>query len=302
MDRCTSSRRRSSRGRSEQWGGPCDNPDEEVKTGRQAEVGIDEGQPPPHPQDKTCPKPEVHWNGVRGTLRDAVDDPLEDDKALWAGQLGKFDVTPHRIEVTPGARQRRAQPYRASHTSRDIIAKEVQRQRDPGVIEPSSAEWAFHVLLVPKPDGTMRFCVNYRRLNEVTVRDVYPLPLMDDCINFLGNAKVISTLDCNSGYWQIPVADEDRDKTTFVCHDGAYRYVRLPFGLSNAPATFQRAIDMILGALKWKSRLVYLDDIIVFSQSAGEHVQHLREVFMALRGAGVSLKAKKCHLFQEEVD
>jgi len=98
--------------------------------------------------------------------------------------------------------------------------------------------------------------VDYRQLNEVTVRDVYPLPRMDDCIDFLGDAKVFSTLDRNSGYWQIPVADEYRDKTTLVCHEGAYLYIRLPFGLSNAPATFQRAIDMILGGLKWKSCLV----------------------------------------------
>jgi len=85
---------------------------------------------------------------------------------------------------------------------------------------------------------------------------VYPLPLVDDCIDFLGDAEVFSTLDCNSGYWQIPVADEDWDKTTFVCHEGAYRYNGVPFGLSSAPATFQRAIDMILGGLKWKSCLV----------------------------------------------
>ena len=154
-----------------------------------------------------------------------MDDLLEEYKALWAGQLGKVDITPHRIEVTPGARPRQAQPYRASHASRDVIAKEVQLQRDLGVIEPSSAEWAFPVVLVPKPDGTMRFGVNYRQLNEVTVRDVYPLPRMDDCIGFLGDAKVFSTLDCNSGYWQIPVADEDRDETTFVSHEGAYSYI-----------------------------------------------------------------------------
>ena len=179
-----------------------------------------------------------------------MDDLLEEYKALWAGQLGKVDVTSHRIEVTPGARPRRAQPYRASHASRDIFAKEVQRQRDFGVIEPSSADWAFPVVLAPKPDGTVRFCVDFRRLKGVTVRDVYPLPRMDDCIDFIGDAKVFSTLDCNSGYWQIPVADEDRDKTTFVCYEGAFRYIRLLFGLSNAPATFQRAIDMILGGPK----------------------------------------------------
>jgi len=200
---------------------PRDKPDEEVKTGRQAEEGIDEGQPPPHQPDKTCPKPEVHWDGVPGTLRGAVDDLFEEYKALWVGQLGKDDVTPHRIKVTPGARPRRAQPYRASHASRDIIAKEMQCQRDLGVIEPSSAEWAFPGVLVPKLDGTMPFCVDYFRLNEVTVQDVYPLPRMDDCIDLLGDAKVFSTLDSNSGYWQIPVADEERDKTTFVCHKGA---------------------------------------------------------------------------------
>jgi len=176
---------------------PRDKADEESKTGRQAEERTDEGQPPPHPPDKTYPKPEVHWGGVPDTLRGDVDDLLEEYKALWAGQLGKVDVTPHWIEVIPGARPRRAQPYRASHASRDIIAKEVQRQRDLGVIEPSSAEWAFPVVLVPKPDGTVRFCVDFRRLNEVTVRDVYPLPRMDDCIDFLGDAKVFSTLDCN---------------------------------------------------------------------------------------------------------
>jgi len=136
---------------------PRDKPDEEVKTGRQAEEGIDEGQPPPHPPNKMCPKPEVHWEGVPGTLRGAVDELLEEYKALWAGQLGKVGVTAHRIKVTPGARPRRAQPYRASHASRDIIAKKVQRQRDLGVIEPSRAERAFPVVLVPIPDGTMRF-------------------------------------------------------------------------------------------------------------------------------------------------
>lgn len=248
------------------------------------------------------PKPGVAWEAVPEGLRGKIETLLSDYEGLWAGQLGKVEVTPHRIQLTPEARPRRAQPYRASGPSREIIAAEVARQRKMGVIEPSSAEWAFPVVLVPKSDGSTRFCVDYRQLNAVTVRDSYPLPRMDDCIDFLGDATVFSTLDCNSGYWQIPVADEDKDKTTFVCHEGAYRYIRLPFGLSNAPATFQRAIDMILGGLKWKSCLVYLDDIIVFSRSAEDHVGHLREVFEALQGAGLSLKAKKCHFFQEEVE
>jgi len=169
--------------------------DEEAETNRRAEEGIDEGHPPPYPTDKTYPKPEVHWEGVLDALRGDVDDLLEEYRALWAGQLGKIDVTPHRIEGTSGARPQRAQPYLASFASREVIAKEVHRKRDLGVIEPSSAEWAFPVVLVSKPDRTMRFCVDYRQLNEVTVRDVYPLPRMDDCIDFLGDAKVFSTLD-----------------------------------------------------------------------------------------------------------
>lgn len=258
------------------------------------------GDPPPTAKAK--PTPEVAWEVTPGNLRGKIETLLAEYEGLWAGQLGKVEVTPHRIQLTAEARPRRAQPYRASGPSREIIAAEVARQREMGVIEPSSAEWAFPVVLVPKSDGSTRFCVDYRQLNAVTVRDSYPLPRMDDCIDFLGDAAVFSTLDCNSGYWQIPVAEEDKDKTTFVCHEGAYRYVRLPFGLSNAPATFQRAIDMILGGLKWKSCLVYLDDIIVFSRTAEDHVEHLREVFAVLQRSGLSLKAKKCHLFQEEVE
>jgi len=171
-----------------------------------------------------------------------------------------------------------------------------------GVIEPSQSELSFPVVMVPKPDGSPRFCVDYRRLNDVTVTDTYPLPRMDDCTEFLGEASVFSMLDCNSGYWPIPVAVEDQDKTTFTCHEGTYKYIRLPFGLTNAPATFQRAIDMILSGVKWKTCQFYLDDVIVLSRTVEENTTHLDEVFGVLSRAGVSLKASKCFLFQEEVE
>jgi hypothetical protein len=118
------------------------------------------------------------------------------------------------------------------------------------VIEPATCEWASPIVLVPKPDGSLRFFVDYRRLNAITVPDTYPLPRMDECIDSLGDAVVFNTLDCNSGYWQIPVHPEDRDKTTFTCHYGIYHFLRLPFVLRNAPATFQRAIDIILSGVK----------------------------------------------------
>jgi Reverse transcriptase (RNA-dependent DNA polymerase) len=117
--------------------------------------------------------------------------------------------------------------------------------------------------------------VDYRKLNALTVRDLYPLPRMDEYLDSLGDAVIFSTMDCNSGYWQIPISEEDRDKMAFVTHKGLHRFTRMPFGLSNAPATFQRALDMILAGVKWQYVLVYLDAVIVYSKSITEYMEHL---------------------------
>ena len=170
-----------------------------------------------------------------------------------------------------------------------------------GVIEPTASEWASPVVLVPKPDGSMRFCIDYRRLNALTVRDSYPLPRMEECIDSLGDATIFSTLDCNSGYWQIPVHPDDRAKTTFTSHEGLYRFLRMPFGLRNAPATFQRFVDITLAGLTWKICLVYLDDIIIFSKTKEEHLSHLDAVLHRLYRAGLSLNLKKCYFFRDTV-
>jgi hypothetical protein len=171
-----------------------------------------------------------------------------------------------------------------------------------GVIEPAASEWASPVVLVPKPDGSMRFCVDYRKLNAITIRDTYPLPRMDECIDSLGDANVFTTLDCNSGYWQIPVAPDDMDKTTFTSHEGTYRFRWMHFGLRNAPATFQRVVDIVLSGLTWKSCLVYLDDIIIYSQTMEDHLNHLHDVLTLLGQAGLSLNLAKCHFLQETLD
>lgn len=274
-----------------------------------ATAGVTEAGPTtqPTPAENTAdedipPTPWVAYDLIPKVLDGAVRALVEEYKDLWGGQLGKLDITPHRIQLKEGARPLRCQSYRTGHHNRELIKEQVAKQLKLGVIEPSQAEWSLPVVIVPKAVGTPRFCVDYRRLNKITVKDTYPLPRMDDCIDFLGDAMVFSTMDCNAGYWQIPVAEEDEDKTTFTSHEGTFRYVRLPFGLTNAPATFQRALDMLLAGLKWKTCLVYLDDIIVFSSSAHEHVGHLREVLSLLAQSGISLKASKCHLFQEEVE
>ena len=133
-----------------------------------------------------------------------------------------------------------------------------------GVIEQTSAEWASPVVFIRKKDGTMRFCVEYGKLKAVTVRDSYLLLRMDEFIDSPGDAAVFTTLDCNSRYWQVEIAEKDCYKSTFAWHSGLYRFPRMPFGLKNAPATFQQAVNIILSRLKLDTARVYLDEFIVY--------------------------------------
>ena len=142
----------------------------------------------------------------------------------WDGTLGEINTTVHRIELIPETCPIAKAPYRAGPKAREIEDAEVKKILEAGVIEPAQSEWASPVLLVPKPDGSMRFCFDYRKLNAVTVKDTYPLPRMDEFLDSLGDTKVFSALDAISGYWQMPIPESDRDKTAFSCHSGLYRF------------------------------------------------------------------------------
>jgi len=169
------------------------------------------------------------------------------------------------------------------------------------VIEPSAGPWASPVVLVKKKDDTWRFCVDFRRLNAVTKKDVYPLPRIDDALDALHDASWFTSLDLKSGYWQISVDEQDREKTAFITPDGLFQFKVMPFGLCNAPATFERLIDTLLRGLKWHTCLCYLDDIVVFSKTFKEHVERLREVLSVLASAGLLLNFKKCHLGARQI-
>ena len=233
--------------------------------------------------------------------QDQVISLLREFRDICDGRLGALQGAEHRIELVDGTKPIFQQPYRCGIERRKAEEAEVRRMLQAEVIEPSTSEWASPVILVPKPDGSLRFCVDYRKLNAVTKRDSYPMPRMDECIDSLGDATLFSTLDCNSGYWQLPIAKDDQDKTTFTCHSGSFKWRRLPFGLRNAPATFQRAMDIILSGVRWKFCLVYLDDIIVFSATREDHLSHLRSIFKLLREAGATLRLKKCEFFKTQV-
>lgn len=179
--------------------------------------------------DGQIPMPRVAFDLIPPALDDAARDLPDRHKGRWNCQFGQMDITPYRITLKEGAEPIRLQPYGTGLHDRDLIKDQVAKQAKLGVIQPAQSEWTFPVVLVPKLDGTPRFCVDYRRLNDLAVKDTYPLHRMDECNDFLGEATVFSMVDANAGYWQIPVALEDQDKTTFTCHKGVFKYIRLLF-------------------------------------------------------------------------
>jgi hypothetical protein len=192
--------------------------------------------------------------------------------------------------------------YRAPLSKRQIIEETIDEMLAQDIIEPSNSPWASPVTLVPKKDGSSRFCVDYRRLNVVTVKDKYPLPHIQDIFDTVGKGKVFSVLDLRSGYWQLPVAAEDRFKTAFTCHVGQFQYKRVSFGLATAPSYFQRAMSQALSSCLGRFVLVYIDDIVVYSDNEEEHAEHLRRVFQCLSDHNLQLKMSKCSFMQPSVN
>ena len=232
---------------------------------------------------------------LKGLLRKSTDVFALDDN-----ELGCTDVVCHTIDTgdNPPVKQ---PPYRAPMIYREKIAEMVTEMQERGIVQPSTSPWASPVVLVPKKDGSLRFCVDFRKLNSMTKKDVYPLPRVDDILDTLGNAKYFTTLDLASGYWQVPLDNEAISKTAFTTHQGLFEFVRMPFGLCNAPATFQRAMQTVLAGIEWHDCFVYIDDILVASRTFEEHIQHLEQVFDRLRKANLRLKPRKCRFLCKEV-
>ena len=176
---------------------------------------------------------------------------------------------------------------------KDMLAAEV-------IQEPSSP-WASPVVLVRKKDQTLQFCVDYRQLNSITRKDVFPLPQIDDLLDQLHGKQIFTTLDAKSGYWQIKMEEHSKQKTAFVTFEGLYEFNVMPHGLCNGPATFQRLLQRILAGTSSFCN-VYVDDILIFSNSVSEHVEHLKQVFDRLRRAGLMLHPQKCTLAKREVN
>ena len=217
-----------------------------------------------------------------------------------SSELGKVKIVEHKIDIGE-AKPIRQQQYRVPIVKKEIIDMEVEKKLVKEIIRPSVSPWSSPIVLVTKPDGSARFCIDYRKVNSVTKKDAYPLPGIDDTLNALCGAKYFTTLDLQSGYWQVALEDKSKELTAFSTSKGRWEFNVLLFGLSNAPATFQRLMDLVLTGLHWSQCLVYLDDIIIFGKTFEEHLTRLRIVLERLDQVGLTLKPSKCQWAKTEV-
>ncbi len=211
------------------------------------------------------------------------------------GDIGRSTCTEHVID-TGDAKPIYQRPYRAEHQKRAVIEREVNKMLEQGLIEPSSSEWSSPVVLVTKKDGSIRFCINYMKLNAVTKQDVYMIPRIDDILTDLGESQFFTSLDLAGAYHQVPVSDKlnSKDKTTFTCFLGIFRFKYMPFGVRNGPSSFQRLMERVLAGILNKGAYVYLDDVLVTGATFEEHIQILGQVFERIRQAGLKIKLRKC--------
>ena len=214
--------------------------------------------------------------------------------------VGKSNILKAHIG-TGTAKPIRKRPYRSPMAYRQEIKRQLDEMLEAKIISPSNSNWAAAILCVKKKSGEVRVCVDYRELNKVTDYFEWPLPVIQDVFCTLGGAKYFSSLDFIKGYYQIEMDKESRDKTAFVCEFGQYAFERLAFGLSLAPSIFQENMTKLLNGLNQFS-LPYLDDIIVYSHTLEEHLDHLNQVFDRIRKAGMKLKASKCEILKPELN
>jgi len=226
---------------------------------------------------------------------------LQEYDDLWrGGRRGKAVAVAHRIQLMTD-RPVVTRPRQTTEDQKKVIDAEVNKMLKDGIIQPSCSPYASEVVMVPKKTGDWRFCIDYRALNKITVKDKYPLPRISDLLRSIKSSKYFVALDLRAGYWQIPMAQEAVKYTAFRCFRGLYEFVLMPFGLTNAPATFQRVMDFLFGDLRFGGVLAYLDDILVHSPSFGETLSLLRKVFERLRAAGLTLNLPKSHFFPRKL-
>ena len=221
--------------------------------------------------------------------------------SLEPGEMGCTDTTEHTIELS------NEEPFkerfcRIAPPLVEEVRKNIQEMLDGGAIRPSQSPWCNAVVLVRKKDGSLRFCIDFRKLNDRTRKDSFPLPRVQESMEAMVGARHFSCVDLKSGFWQVKMNEESRQYTAFTVGSlGVYEFLRMPFGLCNAPATFQRLMQNTLGELNLTYALIYLDDVIIFSKTEEEHLIRLRAVLERFQENGLKLKPSKCQFFRTEI-
>ena len=222
--------------------------------------------------------------------------------ALSLNKLGRTSLVQHEIKLGD------SRPFKERHQripphQYEEVWKHLQEILAIGAIQKSMSPWASPVVLVCKKDGSLWFCIDLRKLNNQTIKDAQSLPRIEDSLDCLNGATIFTSLDLQSGYWQVEMTEDSKPLTAFTVGPlGFYECVRMPFGLTNALATFQHLMETCLGEMHLKWCIIYLDDIIVFSRTPEEHIERLRGVFLKLAATGLRLKPSKCKLFKSKIN
>ena len=215
-------------------------------------------------------------------------------------KLGKTDIIKHEID-TGNTHPIKIPPRREPPHKHEIIEQEVEKLLHQNLISHSVSPWSAPVVMATKHDGSPRLCIDYRKINSMTVKDSFPLPCVQQAVNSFHGAQYFCSLDLCSGFYQIAMDEKSRQKTAFATQSGLYEFNVLPFGLTNAPATFVRLMEAVLRGLNWKRCLVYIDDILIFGKTFHETLHNLELVLDRLRSANLVLKPSKCHMFKESI-
>lgn len=272
-------------------------------------VELDEEEPESDSEDEEEDDAEEEQDSLLRSklchiMKEEADRIVESIKARGIAAWSLDDLRPSDVPVSHSFEL--VDPTPISHSARrlpppkhnEVVREELEKMEKAGIITPSVSAWSFPVVIATKKDGKPRFCVDYRLLNKVMKADKWPLPKMEEIFDDLEGNKVFTTLDLFSGYWQVRMAAHCKEKTTFVCRYGTFQFEVMPFGLMNAPSTFQRMMDGIFRGLPFLR--VYLDDVVVFSNSLSSHADHLLQVFGLIADNGLKLKIAKCAFAQSQ--